>query len=375
MDKKNVDKEILPLKEETNLLPPEIEIKDWINTSSDKSITLSAITELSEEPIYQLMFHGFGTDCLAQISPREKPETDCRKGDIATYTGTNYIFTLEGYSNLKKIKRLRVSTQKLLDVLIMELTRINSKGSKKIQRKVDIDLEKYIGKDISKRNEKKKRRRIREDFKILSSLKLEWKEPNKKQDKGFTGMPIFSFYDYDHINKGWITAIFNDMTVNYLVNSYMMWYPENLLKIDDRNPCAYHIGRYLAIHHSIPDNQKRGTANIISIKALLDANHDIPSEAEVRQSGRHYYQQRIEPLLKALDVLVDVKVLKKCRLCNTKGEPLSKSQQNKKDYRSTLKQYVYFEFADNKKFNQYIEQLKQPKIETKQRRSKKQRKD
>jgi len=38
MDKKNVDKEILPLKEETNLLPPEIEIKDWINTSSDKAL-------------------------------------------------------------------------------------------------------------------------------------------------------------------------------------------------------------------------------------------------------------------------------------------------------------------------------------------------
>jgi len=347
---------------------------------TDTSVNLPIPTELpEEEPIYHLMFHGFGTDCLAQISPREKSKKDYL-ADTATYNDTNYIFTLEGYDKLiqDEIKGLRLSTQKLLHALIIGLTCINSKGNNNPQETVTIDLEEYIGKDISESNRKRKCRRIREDLDILYSLNLNWKEhtgnPEADKDGRVIDMRILSYKDVSTRN-GWITVDFTKRIVNYFVNSYMMYYPENLLKIDDRNPCAYHLGWYLAIYHSIPNNQKRGTANIISIKALLDANHDIPSEEEVRQSGRHYYHQRIEPLCKALDTLVDVRVLKKWGLCNAKGEPLSKSQQNRKDYRSTLKLYVYFEFADNKKFNQYIEQLKQPKIETKQRRSKKQRKD
>jgi len=345
--------------------------------------TAPELPEPEEEPVYRPMYHGPGLDSLAQISARETPERDAIV-DTAVYTGPNYTFTLKEYSELigAGLVGLRVSTQKLLDALVMDLTAKNTRGARPKTTTAIIDLEEYMrrcGKEINKSNKDKQRKKIKEDLEILYWLSLDWKEhtgnqaegADKTGNKNFIKMRICSAIGI--IKNGQIVVNFTPEIVNYLTQAYIMWYPGNLLKTDDRNPCAYHIGRKLLLHHSNPNNQHRGTANIISIKALLDCTKDIPSEAEV--SGRHFYQCRIEPLLKALDALIEKEVLKKWELCNAKMKPLSKSQQDRKDYRATLDRYVFFEPIENKKLVQYITQPKQTKAEPKKRQSKKQGKD
>lgn len=64
---------------------------------------------------------------------------------------------------------------------------------------------------------------------------------------------------------------------NYLNQAYIMQYPLELLAISECNPNAYPIARKLALHHSIDNNHKKGTANIISVAKLLESAPEIPS--------------------------------------------------------------------------------------------------
>ena len=351
--------------------------------------TAPELPEPEEEPVYRPMYHGPGLDSLAQISARETPERDAIV-DTAVYTGPNYTFTLKEYSELigAGLVGLRVSTQKLLDALAVDITQKNSKGGR-TQTTAIIDLEKYMrrcGKEINKSNKDKQRKKIKEDLEILYWLSLDWKEhtgnqaegADKTGNKNFIKMRICSAIGI--IKNGQIVVNFTPEIVNYLTQAYIMWYPGNLLKTDDRNPCAYHIGRKLLLHHSNPNNQHRGTASIISVKALLDGTRDIPSEEEVRDGGRQYYQRRIAPLIKSLNALVDGQVLIKWELCNGKMKPLSESQQAKQDYDTVIDCYIHFEPTENTELQRYLEQMKkakkdQPKTGTKQRRSGKQGKD
>ena len=376
MSVKDVGKEPFPL-----------EVKQGLQVIANKepgqAVTLPTVPETPEHeeaPIYRPMLHGPGLDSLAQISTRETPEQD-KIIDTAVYTGPNYRFTMIEYSEILG-NGLRVSTQKLLDALVMDLTLKNNRGSRPKTTTAIIDLEEYMrrcGKDINKSNKDKERRKIKEDLDALYRLSLEWKErtgnqaggADKAGSKNFVKMRICTTIGI--IKNSQIVVNFTPEIAEYLTNSYIMWYPANLLKTDDRNPCTYHIGRKLLIHHNNLNNQKGGTASIISVKALLDSTRDIPSEAEV--SGRHFYQCRIKPLLKALDALVEKEVLKKWELCNAKMKPLSKSQQDRKGYKATLDRYVFFEPIENKKLVQYITQPKQTKAEPKKRQSKKQGKD
>ena len=239
------------------------------------------------------------------------------------------------------------------------------------------------GKDINKSNMDKERRKIKEDLDALYRLSLEWKErtgnqaggADKAGSKNFVKMRICTTIGI--IKNSQIVVNFTPEIAEYLTNSYIMWYPANLLKTDDRNPCTYHIGRKLLIHHNNLNNQKGGTASIISVKALLDSTRDIPGEEEVRTSGRQYYQRRIAPLIKSLNALVDGQVLIKWELCNGKMKPLSKKQQDNQDYDTVIDCYVHFEPTKNAELQRYLEQIKNDnaKTRTTQRRSGKQGKD
>jgi hypothetical protein len=383
MSVKDVGKELFPLEVRQ-------ELQRIAEKRPDQAVTLPTVPELpehEEEPVYRPMLHGPGLDSLAQISVRETPEED-KIIDTAVYTGPNYRFTMIEYSEILGAG-LRVSTQKLLDALVMDLTAKNTRGARPKTTTAIIDLEEYMrrcGKPITKDNKDFERKRAKEDLDALYRLSLEWKESTGNQaggadktgSKNFVKMRICTTIGI--IKNSQIVVNFTPEIAEYLTNSYIMWYPANLLKTDDRNPCTYHIGRKLLIHYNNLNNQKGGTASIISVKALLDGTRDIPSEEEVRDSGRQYYQRRIAPLIKSLNALVDDQVLIKWELCNGKMKPLSKSQQNKQDYDTVIKHYIHFEPTENAELQRYLEQMKkakkdQPKTGTKQRRSGKQGKD
>lgn len=381
MSVKDVGKDTLPLEVKK-------ELERIISKQPDQALDISDIPDLpepEEAPIYRPMLHGPGLDNLTQISIREKPERDTII-DTAVYNGPNYRITLESYSELLETG-LRVSAQKLLDALSQDLTANNSYRTEGTPTTTAIiDLEAYMkrcGKTLTKDNKDFERKRIKEDLDTLYKVSLEWTEHKGKHaegadSKGFKNYLKMRICDKVGIANNKIMVNFTADMANYLTHAYIMWYPDNLLKTDDRNKSTYHIGRKLLIHHSNINNQGKGTAKIISIKALLDCTRDIPSETEVRDSGRQYYQRRIVPLIKSLDALIDNQVLIKWELCNCKSTPLSESQQAKQDYDTIIDCYIHFEPTESAGLQKYLEQRKenkkdreekQTKGKTKQRRS------
>jgi len=149
MSVKDVGKELFPLEVRQ-------ELQRIAEKRPDQAVTLPAVPELpehEEEPVYRPMLHGPGLDSLAQISVRETPEED-KIIDTAVYTGPNYRFTMIEYSEILGAG-LRVSTQKLLDALVMDLTAKNTRGARPKTTTAIIDLEEYMrrcGKPITKDN-------------------------------------------------------------------------------------------------------------------------------------------------------------------------------------------------------------------------------
>jgi hypothetical protein len=376
MSVKDVGKDTLPLEVKK-------ELERIISKRPDQALDISDIPDLpepEEAPIYRAMYHGPGLDSLTQISKRETPEQD-KISDTAVYRGPNYKLTMTSYGKLLETG-LRPSAQKLFDALVINLTGKNSRDERRPKTTAIIDLEAYMkrcGKPLTKTNKDYEKRRIKEDLDTLYNLSLEWTEYKGKHaegtDKqGFKNYAKMRICTYQEIKNNTITATFPEEIVNYLTHAYIMWYSDNLLKTDDRYPSAYHIGRKLQAHYSQENNHRKGTANIMAVKTLLDRSRDIPSEEEVRESGRQYYQRRIDPLIKSLNHLVSIGFLIQWRLCNSKLAPLSESQQAKQDYDTVINCYIHFEPSKSKELQSYLEKQKdreekQAKAKTKQRRS------
>ena len=127
---------------------------------------------------------------------------------------------------------------------------------------------------------------------------------------------------------------------NYLNQAYIMQYPLDLLSISERNPNAYPIARKLALHHSIDNNHKKGTSNIISVAKLLESAPEIPS-IEVVRAGNQSWSDRIKDRLeKALDTISDIIPWE---YSNSKGVPLTEKQLATADYETFSKLYIKFD--------------------------------
>ena len=142
---------------------------------------------------------------------------------------------------------------------------------------------------------------------------------------------------------------------NYLNQAYIMQYPLELLAISECNPNAYPIARKLALHHSIDNNHKKGTANIISVAKLLESAPEIPS-IEVVRAGNQSWSDRIKDRLeKALDTISDIIPWE---YSNSKGAPLTDSQLDISDYDTFIKLYIKFDILGAPDPTQRIEAKK-----------------
>ncbi len=145
------------------------------------------------------------------------------------------------------------------------------------------------------------------------------------------------------VKRGMISIQFSDDIARYLLCSYVMQYPEALLSIDERSPRAYRVGYKLAYHSSVRRNIERGTADIISVSALLDACGDIPDFDEVQKTDRGHWENRIKtPLETALDSCVRAGVLDGWEYCGAKKAKLSDSEVDIGDYATFIGLYVRF---------------------------------
>lgn len=288
---------------------------------------------------FTAMLNGTATNQFTNISTRSHPPTiDAITKTATIEQGTLKVF-IESYDELTG--GLRTSTHKLLDACTIALTQQNSyRGADdKINTLVTIPLEKYMelcGIPLTKPSKDKTRRKVKEDLETLYHISMEWTEQSGKKVKDFAKMRVC---DKIAITKGNITFSFSQDMAKYLTNAYLMQYPTELLKVDERNPSSYHIGKKLLLHNSIDNNKRKGTSNILSVKSLLEVCPDIPSYEQVMATGRQFDQRIKTPFETALNSLPFIR----WEYSNSKGVSLSEEQLQATDFNTFIKLFIKFE--------------------------------
>lgn len=286
------------------------------------------------------MLNGTATNQLTNISTRSnRPKVDLITNTATIQQGSVSVF-IDSYNKITG--ELRTSTHKLLDTLTMLLTQQNNYRGKETDLKptVSLPLEHFMelcGTPITKPSKDKARKKAKEDLETLYHLSIEWKETSGKNVRDFAKMRLC---DKIGIVKGNIVFSFSQDMAKYLTNAYIMQYPIELLKVDERNPNSYHIGKKLLLHNSIDNNRAKGTANIISVKKLLEACPDIPSYEQVLTSDRAIDRRIKTPFEAGLNSLSS---FIKWEYCNSKGVPLSEEQLKATDYNSFIQLFIKFD--------------------------------
>lgn len=309
------------------------------------------------QPAYFPMAHGKATDALAFMSTKN--------ADVDRITGTATINKFGVQLAIIKLEELRttlgISTDKLLSTAIATFTQQNDfrhlKG-KTPNREVAIPLREYaqlLGYDITKKTQiDNARKAIKKDLDLIHASTLTWTEPIKGSSSDFERVSLVT---YTGIKNGLIKIAFSPEIANYLAERNLITqYPTKLLGISGRQPNAYYIGRKLAEHYNLDNNQIRGTHDRIGIPALL-AVTDLPSYEEVQATDRGHWERRIkEPLEENLDILVKEGILKEWKYTHAKGIELTEEEAyNITSYDSFSKLYLRFNPADKVSHEERIE--------------------
>ena len=296
-------------------------------------------------PKFAALLQGPGTNELVKLnSRRAKPTVDTFTG-VGTISADNLTAFIA--NSAREDRPLRPSTWKLLDtctVLLNSKTNYKGKVDGLLPTQVRIPLEKYAelcGKPNTESAIKELRKQVKEDLETLASIEISWTEQKGRgNSKDYSKVRVFSSRG---IIKGNIVVGFSPEIANYLNDSYIMQYPIDLLRVDDRNPSTYLVGRKLALHSSIDNNRRKGTADIIGVSTLLDTcAFTIPSYEDVAAQRGSLSQKIISPLEKALDALENNGVIR-WEYCNSKGEPLTDQQIKTFDYETFSQAYIRFE--------------------------------
>jgi len=345
------------------------------------NITKSGINSIKgKEGIakFVAMYQGAATNQFSRINTRGKKLISNQITGVVTISKDTLKITIEPKNGLENalMKLFNVSTQKLFDISVIKLTQQNHYKSDEasLYTTVIFSLDSYMelcDVPLTKHSKDRLRRTVKADIQTLLRTRLEWTESKGKRTRGFIDINIFSSAG---IKGGNIILNFSPEIAHYLVNAYVMQYPTKLLSLDERNPNAYYVGRKLFQHHSIDNNIRTGTANIISVKALLEWCEDtIPSYDHVINDNRHIDQRIIKPFENALDALQSANIIN-WEYCNGKKKPLTESQLGSLNYRTFVELYIKFEAIDapnqTKRLQSNAEKNK-PKKEYKNRKNRK----
>lgn len=304
------------------------------------------------------MLNGTATNAFSAIGRKAEPTRINPLADNeATIENGDFKVFIEKYSNKKTLK---VGVVKLLDILAIKLTKLNhykAKDANTLKRTVTFSLDEYMT-YLDVKDVKDARKRLKEALDTLYSISLEWEEKSRGEVKNYTKMRIC---EAQGINRGIASFTFTADMANYLNQAYIMQYPLELLAISERNPNAYPIARKLALHHSIDNNHKKGTANIISIAKLLEVAPEIPNIEAVRKVNGSWSERIKGSLEKALDAVEDVI---SWEYSNSKGLPLTDKQLELSDYETFIKLFVKFDIKGAPDPTERLKKKKKEKIAT-----------
>lgn len=301
-------------------------------TPTNQLVTLSSFTTPDE------VNERFTVDGYAK-------QADYNIGGITVHIN-NYL-TEE--TSEKAYNGLRTSAKKLLDVCIVYLTEQNKykAPSDKTNTLVSLPIREYIelcGKTVSDSSVREMRKALEVDLETLYNISLDWHEPKRKNCSDYTNIRLCQ---KKGIEKGNIIFRFSEDFAEYILNAYIMQFPTALLSLDGRNSNTYKIGRKLALHRSNSNNQRRHTANIISVSSLLNACGDSLNYLDrMSKNDNHFTKKFVEPFTECLDTLKANGVISAWEFCNAKNAPLNEEQAALSCYDVFSKLYIKFELQD-----------------------------
>ena len=265
-----------------------------------------------------------------EISPPEQPAESVRrgpgrprkadaplkldeleKGTFKIMRGDSCIY-IDDYSNVTAHSKggYRLNTYRLLDFLIWQLDKTNRPPDGKgrymapLCTQLTLLLEQYIrccgyaaAITASKRRDTQKE--LQKDLRLLCATQIGW------DDGG-----AVRILDAGCVHNGQIIATFSERMADYLLHHcFAMWYPLKLMHLSGKSLLAYSLGRCMALHSSIFNNQLRGTDGVLCVRSLLQYCRSLPTPEEVRTRNGNYRQAIIRPFTEALDKLLEMDII------------------------------------------------------------------
>jgi len=263
-------------------------------------------------PAFSKAKQGQTINDLPMIMASGHEVTYNEKANTATFTRGNLSFTMPD-SILPR--GLRVSTNKLLDVLNIEFTKNGGKSPK-----VTTTLDYYMA-ACGLKDRKEARRQVSEELETLFTGSIDTIETGAGGYKAsFSGVRIIQ--DYLFTKDGTIEVTYSDKYYDLMKGYSSFFIPMQLLRINShKNPHSYFLLDKINIQKEM--NKNKPNEDIISVKALISICPDLPTYEEVMKGNKNVKDRIIKPFERDMDALKPTLTWK---YCHSKGKPLTKKE-------------------------------------------------
>lgn len=237
-------------------------------------------------------------------------DCQCRNCKCKKCKGRNCVY-IEDYRERTAHSQgsYRLSTYKLLDFLIWQLDAANrlpdgERSMDSICMQLTLPLDFYIrccgyDREITASKRKDAQKELQKELQLLCATLIGWNDGSAVR-----------ILDAGCARNGQIIVTFSDRMADHLLhNCYCMWYPLKLLQLNGKSLRAYSMGRSMALHSSIYNNQRKGTDKEYSVRRLLQYCCDLPTPEEVKTRNGNYRQAIIRPFTDALEKLAEMKLV------------------------------------------------------------------
>ena len=233
----------------------------------------------------------------------------------------------------------RLNTYRLLDFLIWQLDVSNRPPDSEDEyisplcTQLTLPLEQYIRccgyeAEITASKRKDSQKEVQNDLRLLCATQIGW------DDDG-----AVRILDTGCVRNGQIIVDFSQRMATHLLQKCpYMWYPLKLMQLSGKSLLSYSLGRSMALHSSIINNQRRGTDQTYSVRRLLQYCRSLPTLDEVQARNGNYRQAIIRPFTAALDRLEDLEIIG----WNWK---INEGEEFPKNYNDFLKEAVKYSMA------------------------------
>ena len=272
-----------------------------------------------------------------------KDEEGKDKSEAFVKHGGTTVSVDEKYQDMLA-KLLGPGTLKLFLYCCGGLAKINAyRGDEGIKPTVSFPIVEYMQKckiPITSANKDETRKKVRDRLDLLLVKSMEYDGKRKVETSR-----ICANYKMDP-GTGEIEFVFNPKMAEHLTSSYVLFLPDKTFSLDERNVNLVSLTYKLALHAGLDNNRKNGTADVISVEALLDVCPGTPDIAQVRGSDRAFGRRIRDSLERDLDVLVEAGILEKWEYCGPKKAILTDEQLNATDYKTFSSLLITFKLKD-----------------------------